>query len=181
VPFLDLVISAQDRLVEGLKDISALLVKSEIASARNDQLHFRRSAADLDALMKTLDLVATAVQKIELLGIIRDLFYPDKTEKDRWGRRTIYLSNRRGKEIALARPTSYGFLRLPSLSTAQYIVTSAQFAEPNDMLRAVPASKSAYSAMWSKVPQRRQKDSRRGTADTSLELDAERFERDRDV
>lgn len=181
VPFLNLVPAAQVRLIEGLGQISSLLVQSEIASARNDQLHFRRSAADLDALMKTLDLVATAVQKIELLGIIRDLFYPDKTEKDRWGRRTIYLSNRRGKEIALARPTSYGLLRLPSLSAAQYIVTSAQFAEPNDMLRVVPASNSDYSEMWSKVPQRRQKDSRRATVESSLEIEAERLERDREV
>lgn len=179
VPFLDLVPSARTRILQSLTDISALLVRSEIASARNDQLHFRRSVADLDALMKTLDLVSTAVQKIEVLGIIRDLFYPDKTENDRWGRRTIYLSNRRGKEIALARPTSYGLLSLPSLSEAQYIVTSAQFAEPNDMIRIVPASNSPYSKMWSKFPQRRQRTSVRSAADRSLELESERFERDR--
>lgn len=179
VPFLDLVTGAQERLIVSLKEISGLLVQSEIATARNDQLHFRRSVADLDLLMKNLDLVATAVQKIELLGIVRDLFYPDKTEKDRWGRRTIYLSNRRGKDIALARPTSYGLLSLPSLSDPQYIVTSAQFAEPNDMLRAIPASNSAYSIMWANFPQRRQKDVRHGTADKALEMDAERYERDR--
>lgn len=176
IPFLDLVGSAQTRLIEGLKEISALLVQSEIASARNDQLHFRRSAADLDALMKTLDLVASAIQKIELLGIVRDLFYPDKVENDRWGRRTVFLSNRRGKEIALARPTSHGLLRLPNLATPQYIVSSAQFAEPNDMLRAIPTSKSSYSTMWGMFPQRRQKGARIGGADNELETQAVRHD-----
>ncbi|MCD4852404.1 hypothetical protein LN996_16435 [Arthrobacter sp. AK01] len=176
IPFLDLVPSAQDRLVNGLNEISALLVQSEIASARNDQLHFRRSAADLDALMKTLDLVASAIQKVELLGIVRDLFYPDKVENDRWGRRTVFLSNRRGKEIALARPTSHGLLRLPNLSTPQYIVSSAQFAEPNDMLRAIPTSKSSFSTLWARFPQRRQKGERIGSADSELEAQAVRNE-----
>lgn len=154
--FLDLTPSSQQQILSLLRESSRELVNAKVSEVRNEQLHYRRSSADLDKLIKCLAAVEQVVQRLEDAGLTRSMFYPDRKESDRWGRSTVYFSDRRGREIALGQPTSYMWLNLPSLAAPQYLVTSAQFAEPNEVLRVTLAADSSFRRMWGNFPSRRQ-------------------------
>jgi hypothetical protein len=157
---LDLTASSQRHILEVLQEASRLMVAANVSDVRNEQLHYRRAHGDLDRLLSCLAAVDEAVSLLEDAGLTRTLYYPDRREADRWGRRTVYFSDRRDREIALGRPSSYAWLNLPPLSWPQYLITSAQFAEPNEIVRVTLASSSEYTKLWQNFPLRRQSSTR---------------------
>jgi hypothetical protein len=154
--FLDLTASSQRRILEVLREASRLMMAANVPDVRNEQLHYRRSHGDLERLVAGLTSVERTVALLEDAGLTRTLYYPDRREADRWGRRTVYFSDRRNREIALGLPSSFSWLNLPSLSQPQYLVTSAQFAEPNEIVRVTLANSSEYTELWKNFPLRRQ-------------------------
>lgn len=155
VLFLDLTPTSQAGVLSTLHKITTILSRGTVWDVRNEQLHFRRASSDLDRLISSLEAIEEAVRVLEDSGFARSLFYPDRTESDRWGRRTIYFSNRQGKEFAVGRPSQYSALNLPRLSEPQYLIGCAQFAEPNEIVRISLGFDSPFSRMWASVPQRR--------------------------
>lgn len=155
VVFLDLVPSGREGIVETLRETTRLLVAADVNGVRNDQLHFRRSTADLGRLSACLAAVEEAVARLERLGLARLLFHPKSQQGDEWGRRIVMLADARGREIAFARPSSYDWLQLPSLRTAQYLATGAVFSEPNEILRFRLREESDFSRMSTGYPLRR--------------------------
>lgn len=155
VPFLDLLPKSQDAILAILEDVGARLVSADVNTVRNDQLHFRPSTTDLDRLSSSLDEVESSVRILEQSGLTRLMFRAIRTQADEWGRRVITLVDPRGKEIAIARPSSYDWLSLPSAQAPQYLVTSAVFAEPSEFLRFRSDLPSKYSDYWDNFPKRR--------------------------
>jgi len=154
--FLDLVDSSQARIGTVLRDATHGLIAADVNGVRNDQLHFRRSTADLGRLSACLTAVETAVGNLEQAGLTRLLFHPKGEQADEWDRRIFLMIDPRGREIAFARPSSYDWLRLPGLKRPQYLMTAAVFAEPNEILRFRGRYDSDFADLWDDFPKRRQ-------------------------
>jgi hypothetical protein len=167
VPFLDLLVDCGASIIQFLTDISGALVSSGISDARNEWLHGRRTAADLDRLRLGLEKVGEAVHLIEESGFSRQRYSWVRNESDGQGRQTAVLANGSGRELALFRPSPFEWLRLPGLSSSWYVLHSARFAEPSEVLRFGIELDSAYAKMWSDYP-KRPKAHRLGDATSSL-------------
>lgn len=167
LPFLNLLPSAQQRLVTGLEEIGTSLIAADVNDVRNHYAHYRRLSPDIERMSRALYAVRKAVEAIEALGICTAAYWPDGRETDRWGRTQVHMVGPEGKEAAFALPTRFDWMGLPSLRVSQYLVRSAIFAEPNEMLRFEPRYSSEYTEYWSAVPNRRVKkaslDSREST------------------
>jgi hypothetical protein len=155
VPYLDLMNVARTRLREGLADISAGMVSVDVNKVRNDYSHYRRTSPEIDRMAKALDAIGAAVRTIESLGLARLLCSPAGFESDAWGRTRHKFSGPRSIEHMFARPSSYDWMGLPSLSQPQFIVRSASFAEPNEVLRFTQRFESEFSRLWVSYPARR--------------------------
>jgi hypothetical protein len=154
IPFLGLVDSSREPIRRCLMGISGSLVSSEISDARNEWLHGRKTAADLDRLRLGLEKVGEAIHDIEESGFSRQRYSWVRNDTDGEGRRTAVLANLSGRQLALFRPSPFAWLGLPSLSGTWYVMHSARFAEPSEVLRFGVELESPYSRMWSNYPQR---------------------------
>ena len=155
--FLDLSQEARVRLIETLKAVERHLLESRAPELRNEQLHFRRTATDLERLSTGLRRVEAAIHRLESAGLARINFRLVDQQGDEWGRKTFVLADSRNRRIAFARPTPFDWLGLPSLSVEQHLVTEATFAEPNEMLRFTSVPSSKYAEMWKDFPLRRRR------------------------
>jgi hypothetical protein len=154
IPFLDLIPYCRDNIKRVLGDITGRLKGADVSDIRNEWLHDRSSMASLDRLREALDSVGEAVRAIEENGFSRQLYVRIRDDLDGDGRRTVVLANASGREISFFRPSSFAWLRLPSLASAQYVMNSARFAEPTEALRFVSEVESPYSSMWDDYPRR---------------------------
>lgn len=170
VPFLDLLPESRTRIVETLDEVTRMLVAADVNGVRNDQLHFRRSTADLGRLSACLAAVEASVASLEREGLTRLLFRPVREQGDRWGRKIFILADPRGREIAFARPSSFDWLRLPGLKASQYLMTAASFGEPNEILRFRRTFTSEYATMWTGYPKLRQPGPRSDSLESVGEL-----------
>lgn len=157
VAFLDLSPYAKERLVETLRAVEKGLLESKAPELRNEQLHFRRTATDLEKLAIGLQRIGAAIQRLEAAGLARINFRLVERQGDEWGRQTLVLSDVHNRRIAFARPSSFDWLGLPSLSDEQHLLTEAVFAEPNEMLRFKSVPTSSYSELWRDFPLRRRR------------------------
>lgn len=155
VPFLDLVPSSQAEILDALVEVSAALVRADVAGVRNSQIHYRRAVSDLRPLIESLEATRAAVRKLEDLGFIRILFTHSRIETDQWCRTTVFLTDGRGREVVLGLPSEYSWVNLPSVDQPQYLVVAAQFAEPNEVLRITVGVPSDFTRMWTGFPARR--------------------------
>lgn len=155
VPFLDLMVVAQNRLRLGLAEVSSSMVGVEVNQVRNDYSHYRRTSPEIDRMAKALDAIASAVRGLESLGLARLLCSPAGFESDAWGRTRHKFSGPRSIEHMFARPSSYDWMGLPPLGRPQFIVRSASFAEPNEVLRFTQRFESEFSRFWANYPSRR--------------------------
>ncbi|TBN56017.1 hypothetical protein EYE40_00610 [Glaciihabitans arcticus] len=156
VPYLDLTDASRVRLREGLSQITNQMISPvEVNQVRNDYSHYRRTSPEIDRMANALDAIGTAVREIENLGLARLLCAPSGFESDAWGRSQHKFSGPRSVEHLFARPSSYDWMGLPGLNQPQYIVRSAGFAEPNEVLRFTQRFESEFSRMWNGYPIRR--------------------------
>jgi hypothetical protein len=154
VPFLDLLHDCKSSIKRALEGITRQLRGADISDTRAEWLHDRRSMANLDRLREALDSVGGAVRTIEENGFARQLYVRVRDELDGDSRRTVALANASGREISFFRPSSFAWLRLPALGTAQYVMNSARFADPSEALRFTAEVESPYSKMWEDYPRR---------------------------
>lgn len=156
IPYLDLTESSRTRIRDGLNQITQQMISPvEVNQVRNDYSHYRRTSPEIDRMAKALDAIGAAVREIENLGLARLLCSPSGYESDAWGRSRHRFSGPRSVEHLFARPSSYDWMGLPSLSQPQYIVRAAGFAEPNEVLRFTQRFESEFSRLWSGYPRRR--------------------------
>jgi len=154
VPFLDLLPDCKSSIKRVLEGITRQLRGADISDTRAEWLHDRRSMANLDRLREALDSVGGAIRTIEENGFARQLYVRVRDELDGDSRRTVVLANASGREISFFRPSSFAWLRLPALGTAQYVMNSARFADPSEALRFKGEVESPYSKMWEDYPRR---------------------------
>ena len=154
IPFLDLLEESRASIVEALKEISAALVASEISESRNEWLHGRRTTANVERLRLGLEKVGDAINRITESGFARDRYYWARNDVDGDDRRTAVLANGSGRKITLFRPTPFAWLGLPSLPNSWYVVHTARFAEPSEVLRFGVEFDSPYAKMWTNYPRR---------------------------
>lgn len=153
--FLDLLPDSQAYIIDGLEAITEILVRADVSGVRNDVAHYRRSTLEMERLDAALDATRRAVEKIEALGFARILFWSDGTQKDRWGRVTHHLKASDGSEFSVLRPSPFQWVGFPRLNQPQYIMRSAKFAEPSEVLRFGLGCESQFAEMWSNYPRRR--------------------------
>ncbi|TCC25400.1 hypothetical protein [Kribbella speibonae] len=156
VAFLDLIDSARVKIPQTLKEISRILISAKVSDVRNEWFHYRKSTADVGRLAACLAGIEQAVDMLEREGLCRVQFVPVRDSGDIWGRRIFFLADSRGREIGIARPVRYDISQMPGLRQSQYLMNSAVFAEPREMLRFNVSVSSEYSAMWDDYPVRRQ-------------------------
>lgn len=156
-PFLDLLETSQARLVEGLDQIGSVMIAADVNDVRNHYAHYRRLSPDIEKMSRALDAIRKAVEQIELLGVSPIAYWWDGQETDRWGRTQAHMVAPKGKAAVFAMPTRFDWMGLPSLRRTQYLVRSAVFAEPNEILRFEPRFASEFTSYWSGIPNRRRK------------------------
>jgi hypothetical protein len=144
----------RDNIKRVLDEITDRLKGADASDIRNEWLHDRSSMASLDRLREALDVIGEAVRTIEENGFSRHLYVRIRDQLDGDGRRTVVFANASGREISFFRPSSFAWLRLPNLSSAQYMMNSARFAEPSETLRFTLEVESPFSAMWDDYPRR---------------------------
>jgi hypothetical protein len=154
VPFLDLLLESSGGIKRILEGITSQLKGADISDTRAEWLHDRRSMASLDRLREALESIGGAVRTIEENGFARQLYVRTKDDLDGDGRRTVVLANATGREISFFRPSSFAWLRLPSLAVAQYVMNAARFADPSEALRFTAEVDSPYSKIWEDFPRR---------------------------
>ncbi|SES27239.1 hypothetical protein [Actinokineospora terrae] len=154
-PFLDLDGRAQKTIIDGLQKVRHTMESNNVASSRNDLSHFRRSSVDMTKLVDSLEAMNQAVGLLDSLGFVRLPFIHEQTKSDEWGRRTVILKSPTGQRVSFSRPSAYDSLLLPRLDEPQYLMHSATFAEPNEVLRFRPGFDSPYQDMWVDFPKRR--------------------------
>ena len=154
VPFLDLVPESRVSIIESLQEISKALIASDISDARNEWVHGRRTVANLERLRLGLEKVGEAVYRISESGFSRERYHWVRNDVDGDGRRTAFLADGNGRQIALFRPTPFAWLGLPSFPASWYVVHSARFAEPSEVLRFSVEFDSPYARMWAGYPRR---------------------------
>lgn len=157
IPFLDLMPEAQVRIIKELDSISASLIAGETNDVRNHYSHYRRLSPDIDKMSNALDSIRKSVESIELLGFSPAPYSWDGQETDRWGRTQVHMLAPNGRTAVFAMPTRYDWMGLPRLQASQYLVRSAVFAEPNEILRFQPRYSSEYTNYWVSIPNRRRK------------------------
>lgn len=157
IPFLDLTAPSQDRILDGLQDVTRLLSDGEVNQVRNDYAHYRRNSPDIARVEHALEATRQAVTRIETLGFCRLLFSPTRVIRDPWGRSVHDFRGPRSYEHSFTRPTRYDWMGLPHLDVPAYLMRSASVGEPTEVLRFVRRFKSKYSQMWSAYPVRRRK------------------------
>jgi hypothetical protein len=159
VPFLDLLPDSRADVLESLEEVSRRFVGADVSEARNEWLHPRRKGGQMDRLRGSLDAVRDAVEMLENKGFSRQVYRRTKTERDEAGRSTIVLSDSRGQELVVFRPSGFAWLGLPGLDTPQHVMSAARFAEPSEVLRFRTEEDSEFARLWTGYPTR----PRRGT------------------
>jgi hypothetical protein len=155
VPFLNLTAGSRKRLLEGFRRISQTAAAAYVSQVRNDYSHYRRTSPDVEKMVRALQAVQVCVQELESLGMARVLCWPTEVAADSWGRSRHTFRGPRSVEHLFARPSNYDWMGLPSLGEPQYLMLSASFAEPNEILRFTPRFDSEFSRMWADYPRPR--------------------------
>jgi len=167
IPFLDLTDSARNAILNGLERVSRVLKDGNVSGLRNQVSHFQRSTSNLDDVERAIAASGEAVEVLEALGLIRAEYRASRTERDEWARLVIHMRSAAGDELTFSRPSRVGLVGLPSLQSPQYVVRSAVFSSPKEVLRFKAGVDSPFSEMWAGFPLPRTK--RPGVLDQSLE------------
>ncbi|KZE89554.1 hypothetical protein [Microbacterium sp. TNHR37B] len=165
LPFLDLSRPSQDRILEGLRSITASMLKADVFAVRNDYAHYRRTAPDISRVETALEATRSSVTRIENLGFARLQYVPSTVRGDEWGQTRHEFRGPRSYEHTFTRPTTLDWMGLPSLKLPQYLMTSASFGDPNEVLRFTRRYAGEFSRLWAGYPNRRKRGSGTSAAD----------------
>lgn len=157
IPFLDLSCPSQDRIIDGLDFVTDTMVAADVNMVRNDYLHYRRTPPDISRVEEALEATRQGIAKIENLGFCRLPFVPSAVSVDRWGQSKHEFVGPRSYEHIFVRPTQLDWMGLPELETPLYLLRSASFGDPNEVLRFTGRYPSEFSEMWSGFPNRRRR------------------------
>jgi hypothetical protein len=157
VPFLDLLPRSQARIIESLEYVRKTLEAAQTAFVRNDFGHYRPNSPDLNRVEATIVAMERSVRRLEGDGLVPLPFKAVADHGDDWGRRIFTLRNSKGREVAFARPSAYDWAQMPSLRGEQFILPSAVFAQPNEMLRFRAVYNTPYAMYWERYPVRRRR------------------------
>lgn len=156
IPFLDLLPASQSAILTTLEEISTRFASGQVSEARNDWLHGQRTTSpeSLDRLREGIDDVRDAVLHIEESGMSRQAYAAVSDTVDGNHRRTVVLASLGKRTFSLFGPSAFSWLRLPSYTAVQCIMSLARFAEPSECLRFTVEVDSEYSQMWDNYPRR---------------------------
>jgi hypothetical protein len=156
IPFLDLTSDAQGIIASELINFSKRMVRARVNDFRNSHQHYQKTASGIKQIEDALGEIEQALRVIETLGLALVEWKVDEENHDRWGRSEFYFAAPRGQRHVVSRPSSFDWLGMPSLSSAQYVVACAVFDAPNEVLRVSRRVDSAFADLWSSFPARRQ-------------------------
>lgn len=155
VPFLDLTSSSREALTSALRQVSETLRESNVHGVRNSISHFQRATSSLSEVAVAVEGAGKAIEVLDGHGLTRVEYRSARVEHDQWGRSVIVMRSARGDEIAFSRPSRVGAVGLPPRSAPQFLVRSAVFGYPNEILRFRAAVDSDWASMWDDYPLRR--------------------------
>ena len=165
-PFLDLLPSAQTRLVASLKAVGTGLGDSGIMAARNGLMHANRKVPSVEHLSDAMHRSRDALEHLEGIGCVRSTYRLTTSASNAWGRGALTLEAN-GRTITFSVPSSYSWIKLPDLDEAQYLMHGAVFAAPNEMLRFHEGFDSEYFEYWNEFPHRPERGSRTAADQTA--------------
>ncbi len=139
------------------QSVESDLLASRVPELRNEQVHFRRTAPDLERPAVGLQLVGRAVEKLEAAGLVQiDVRLVDE-QADEWGAEHSFCRiTSTGASLLLGHPHLIGS-DCRGYRAEQHLMTDCTFAEPNEVLRFTSVSESGYSRMWNDFPLRRRR------------------------
>lgn len=156
-PFLDLLPRSQTRILESLEYVRTTLESGQTAFVRNEFGHYRPSSPDLDRVEAAIVAMERSIRRLEGDGLAPLPFKSVADSGDDWGRRVFTLRNSKGREVSFATPSAYDWSQMPSLRGEQFVVPSAVFAQPNEMLRFRAVYNTQYADYWQGYPTRRRR------------------------
>lgn len=152
VPFLDLTDTSRERILSGFRRVSRFMKEGNVSGIRNSMAHFQRSSSDFGAVDDAISAAGRVVEIIQNLGLIRVEYRMSRTTLDEWGRALVVMRSAEGDEVTFSRPSRIGYVGLPGLGVPQYLVRSAVFGSPNEILRFRAGVDSPYDEMWEGYP-----------------------------
>lgn len=155
VPFLDLSAASKAAIIRGMLTLAVDLKTANVHGIRNGMSHFQRSSANLDDIDAAVAGAGTAIDTLGSLGLVRTEYRLARTEVDAWGRAITVMRSGDGDEITFSRPSRVDGSGMPHLRAPQYIVRSAVFGAPNEVLRFRVGTDSTFSDMWANFPRPR--------------------------
>lgn len=156
IPFLDLTPEAREVIPAEFINLSRQLQRDRVSDFRNSHQHYQKTAAGIKQIEDALSGLEQALRSVEALGFALVEFKVEDETHDRWGRSEFYFAAPRGQRHVISRPSSFDWLGMPSLSSAQYVLTSAIFDAPNEVLRVRHRVDSTFADLWAGFPARRQ-------------------------
>ncbi|SOC86896.1 hypothetical protein SAMN05660766_0559 [Curtobacterium sp. 314Chir4.1] len=156
VPFLDLTAEARAVIPAELINLSKQLQRDRVNDFRNSHQHYQKTAAGIKQIEDALAGLELALRTVEALGFALVEFKVDDETHDRWGRSEFYFAAPRGQRHVISRPSGFDWLGMPPLSSSQYVVTSAIFDAPNEVIRVRRRVDSTFADLWAGFPARRQ-------------------------
>jgi len=153
--FLDLTAPSRQRILEGLREVSRLMIRAEVHQVRNEHAHYRRTGPSISRIESALEACRQAITRIESLGFCQMVFVPAEVTMDEWGRSKHRFTAPRSYEHTFVRPTRFDWMSLPELGLPMYVVRSAVIGDSSEVVRFTRRFDSQFAQMWSAYPVRR--------------------------
>lgn len=155
VLILDLGKNDHDKIITLLKEITAMLEKSQICDIRNRIEHKRKDFPNQEEIINACNMVKDTLSKIENEGICPSIYFLSKKTGDNYGRGTVEFKDYKGREIVIQTPSNCRGCRLPSILHPQIIVPCIHIGDSYEIMRFKFQESSDYVKMWEQYPKRK--------------------------
>ncbi|MEU2554153.1 hypothetical protein ABZ589_21110 [Streptomyces sp. NPDC013313] len=155
IPFLDLSLDSQNRILDLLKEFTRILEEGGVADVRNRLQHQREDFPAEDELLRCLRAIGAFLDGAESSGLCPTLFKSTGNSRDSAGRSSYSFKDYRGRDYVAKRPSGAGRAGLPGLLTDQFIIPVANLSSSTEALRFSVGSRSTYTELWQEWPKYR--------------------------
>ncbi|MCP3026588.1 hypothetical protein [Halobacillus sp. A5] len=145
------------RLIENLKEITSILENANVSNVRNRIKHNRpiHEFPKIDELEKTSRVIEELVNKMEVNGIIPQLYIYSGTEVDQFGRGVTNYRNYNNVLLQLSNNSQFIRCGLPDYMNPQLTIPNVNINNSIEKPRFLYQDKTLYSNYWEDYPKRK--------------------------
>ncbi|MGE5353223.1 MAG: hypothetical protein ACM3P0_14170 [Acidobacteriota bacterium] len=150
----DLKIEDVIRLLNILEEITTELCKANIANIRNRTQHSRPESEfpSQKEMESSLDSVASIITKMENSGIFPLTYLFSESLSDKYNRSVYKLTDYRGREISVYKPSSFDIVHMPFGRNPLVFVPCLHIMNSCEILRFEFTENSDFKVMWKDFP-----------------------------